>query len=125
MPGGGRESVHRHIAVLTQVDDIEIGFENARFGVTEFKQEGQRGLVDFSAPTPFASEKERPGKLLSDRAAALSDTAVPHIRGDSARDADHVHAAMLKESPIFGHQHRVHDEPRVLLQRSPELRPVG
>ena len=125
MPRSRRQAVHGHVAVVTEVDRIEVGFEYARLGVPAFDQERERRLVDLSPPTPLPLEEERPRQLLGDRAGALPDSALPQVRCERAEHRRDIDAAVLEEPSILGDQHRVYDGPRETLQRAPDLRPAA
>jgi len=84
-----------------EVDAVQVELENLFLGELCLDEEGEARFLHFPAVTFDVREKERPGQLLRQRAAALDSSAVPDVAHHGAREPDRIDARMMVEPPIL------------------------
>ena len=102
--------------VLTKKDLVQIGLENLRLVVVEFKQHRHHGFGSLAAQTALVGEIEILHQLLRQCAASLTHLpggkVDPYGTGNGLRR----HAEMIKELPIFDRDQCFHQIRRHLIE---------
>ena len=99
--------MHRPGAVLTQIDFVEVGFEDFLLGVAGIQDDGHDDFVDLAPPRPLGGEVKILDELLGQGAAALDDATRPHIDKYGSQDAAQRNAVMLIELVILAGEQRI------------------
>ena len=94
------------IEALSQVDLVQIGFEDRCFRIAPFERRGGQHLAKFTTDSFVTLAVGHPHQLLRDRAAALHDAARAKIGETGSGETNEVVAAMLIEPPILGGENR-------------------
>ena len=100
---------------LAQIDAIGIELENLLFAELLLHFDGNQHLRQFALDRLFRSQEESPGKLHGDGGSALLVAPMGHVNPGGLGQAQEVHAAVLKEAPVFDGQHRIHHQLRNLV----------
>ena len=100
---------------LAQINAIGIELENLLLAELLLHFDGNQHLRQFALDRFLRSQEELPGKLHGDGGAALLVAAVDYVNPGGLGQAQEVHAAVLKEAPVFDGQHRIHHQLRDLV----------
>ena len=101
----------------TEIDPVQIQFENLRLGEFALQPERQHHLLQLAGDGTLLSQKEIFGQLLRDGGAALGHAAVQNVGDQSACDAERIDAVMLVEAPILDGDEGPRNVIRQFLQR--------
>ena len=113
---GQPETMHCTIAILAEVDLVQIGLENFILFVVRFQHQRHDGLVELARQGPFAAEIEVLYQLLGQSAAALDHATGPYIRQQRARDRQRCNTVVLVETAILDSNQRTRELRRHILQ---------
>ena len=100
------DSVDGQATLLAEVDVVQVGLEDRPLVVAPLEGEGEAGLENLPVPGASGGQDRVLHELLGQRAATLSDAAVPDVRPHGAQDGATVDAIVLEEPPILGREDR-------------------
>ena len=121
MAGPGGHSQHGGVALLPQVDGVQIRLEDALLAVSALQQQGDGDFPHLSSPGALPGEEETAGELLGDGAGAAYHVPLARVREGGPRDGEEVDAQVKPEAAILGRDHRGHHGRRDPIQREPDL----
>src|SRR5438045_3341610 len=101
LPEVSARSRLRAVKTIAEVDLIQVQLENACLGIPAFDLGGENQLLELPADRLLWRQEALTGKLLSDRAAALSGTRAPEIGQRGGHNADRIEAAMVVKTLIL------------------------
>src|SRR3546814_19288467 len=91
------DTADRLIALLAQVDIIEVGFKNRALVEARLDDQRVSDLIEFAAECLRVAEKQTAHQLLGQRTAALTQLAGTQIDPRCAQDAQWIDTAMQLE----------------------------
>ena len=95
--GGGFHA----IGAGTEIDAVEIEFEDLCLGELVLEPEGERHLLQLARYGALLRQKQVLGELLGDGGSALRGAAPQHVLDDGAHDAPRIDAVMRIEAAIL------------------------
>jgi len=113
---GQTEAVDGPVAVLTQVDLVEIGLQDLVLLVAPFQQQGHDGLVELAPQGPILGEEVVLHQLLGKRAATLHRASGAQVGPGGAGDGGEVQAVVLVELAVLHGDQRADQQGRHLVQ---------
>ena len=123
---GLAESVDGKAAALAQVDLVGVHLEDLLFIEAMFELESDDDLDELPFEALLRREKEVLRQLHGQRRAALLFVAGGQVANPGLHQPPIVHAAVLKEAPIFNGQHGLHQVRRnLVVSEQPPLGAVG
>src|SRR5579871_2056503 len=105
-PRSLRKAADGERSSLSQVYPVPIKLENLLLGELLFQFLGDQHLRELAPDRLFRRQKEAARKLHSNGRPALAVPLPGQIDPTGLHHADKIHAAMLKEAPVFNGQHR-------------------
>ena len=111
------EAVHGALAVLPEVDLVDVGVHDVRLLEARLENDGHHRLLDLAAQRAPAVEEVVLDELLGQRAAALLDLARADVGEKRAQDRRQIDAVMLIELAVLDGLERLRKHRRHLVRR--------
>ena len=112
---GEPDAVDGAVAVLAEVDLVEVGLEDLLLAVVQLEQHRHAELGELALQRALGREEEVLHQLLRQRAAALEPVSADEAHGGPG-DAARVEAAVGVEIAVLGREERLHQVLRHLAQ---------
>ena len=94
------------VGTATEIDAVQIEFEDLILAEALFERERKRGLLELARGGFGLCEEDIACELLRDRGGTLPVLSRARVDAERARNADRIDAGMAVEAPVFDRDHR-------------------